>query len=160
MTSATKPKAGSTRKGCLPQPTPPAWDVVDWTELLPPKDAPECEDTERDVFLWWLLRRVRDWARGNDLAFNARDPRLGAKEPSEYRRAANTVATLDVLLPDLSTLTSRTDRLQVLRASLGVSGWAESVGKPLLALRFAEAAAACDPFDPAPANTAARISRV
>jgi len=148
--------SGQSRKGCAHTVTPPAWAVVDWTELLPPNDAPANEDTERDLILWHLLRRLNDWAALNDLRD---DPRLGDREPREYRRAAAPAPVVEDLLRDLSSLNARTDRQSVVTAALGVSIWAESSGKTLLALRFAEAAAACDAFDPAPANVAGRLAR-
>lgn len=66
---------------------------------------------------------------------------------------------IEDLLRDLSSLNARTDRMRIVAAALGVSSWAETSGKTLLALRFAEAAAACEPFDPAPTNVAGRLSR-
>jgi tetratricopeptide (TPR) repeat protein len=87
-----------------------------------------------------------------------KDDRLGVREPREYRRSQTTVANIEEL-PAVAGLNGMVDRQQLLAGSLGISAWAEAAGKPLPALRFAEAAAACDPFDPAAANTAARLAR-
>lgn len=135
--------------------TPPAWPPVDWTELLPPNDAPPM-DRQRDLHLWLLLRRIMDWARVNDIYT---DWRSGDREPAEYRRAMAPGRELDELLGLLDRRIKGTDRLEILGTALELSAWAESAGQPLVALRFAEAAAACDPFDPAPVNVAGRLSR-
>src|SRR4051812_37346928 len=115
-------KAGPSRKGCNHTITPPAWAVVDWTELLPANDAPADEDTERDLVLWNVLRRLNDWAALHDVR---NDPRIGDREPREYRRAAAPPPVIENLVPDLSSLNARTDRLSLVAAALGVSLWAE-----------------------------------
>lgn len=63
------------------------------------------------------------------------------------------------MLPGAVACLSEADRSGVVRAALQISAWAEASGYLLVALRFAEAAAACYPVDPAPANLAGRLSR-
>jgi tetratricopeptide (TPR) repeat protein len=134
---------------------PPAWGAVDWAELLPSQD--DGEETEIRLALWTFHRRIVDWAEAHDVKT---DPRPGEREPREYRRASASVPRLDDVLPDAAArLTGAVDRYAVLRSALQISAWAEASGYILVALRFAEAAAACDPFDPAPANLAGKLSR-
>lgn len=144
------------RKGCIHTATPPPWRVSDWMELLPPKDAPDTEESERRLHLWKLYRRVLDWACAHDVR---NDPHVGEREPREYRRASAPPQSVDYHMEVLGALGTGADRQQLVSAGLGIASWGEAVGMPLAALRFAEAAAACDPFDPAPANVAGRLSR-
>lgn len=151
-------RTASSRAGRLRYPTPAAWPAVDWMELL--TEGADDEQSQRELELWALVRRVQSWAQVNDLDWKAKDPLLGQREPLEYRRAANPSVALADVLPHLADLSGQQERAQILRATLGLSCWAESSGKLLLSLRLAEAAAACDPFDPAPANVSGRLSRV
>jgi tetratricopeptide (TPR) repeat protein len=115
------------------------------------------EETEIGFALWALHRRFLDWAQDHDVH---RDPLSGEREPREYRRASTSAQRLDRVLPGAAAcLDGANDRYALLRSALQISAWAEASGCLLVALRFAEAAAACDPFDPAPANLAGRLSR-
>lgn len=135
---------------------PPAWGAVDWAELLPSRD--EGEEAEIHLALWALHRRIVAWAAAHDVQ---KDPRTGDREPREYRRASAAVPRWDDMLPEAAARLDGgvADRYAVLGSALQISTWAEACGYVLIALRFAEAAAACDPFDPAPANLAGRLSR-
>jgi len=156
MASAPENKRGRSRKGCRHMIPPPAWGAVDWTELLPSR-ADDGEETEIRFVLWTLHRRFLDWAEARDIQ---KDPISGEREPCEYRRASAPVQRLDAVLPEAAAcLNGASDRYALLRSALQISTWAEASGYLLIALRFAEAAAACDPFDPAPANLAGRLSR-
>lgn len=135
---------------------PSAWGAVDWTELLPSQDDAE-EAEEVRLALWTFHRRIVGWAEAHDIR---KDPRPSDREPREYRRASAPVPRLEDVLPDAAArLIGTVDRSAVLRSALQISASAEASGYILVALRFAEAAAACDPFDPAPANLAGRLSR-
>lgn len=135
---------------------PPAWGAVDWTELLPSRED-DGEETEIRFTLWTLHRRFLHWAEAHDVQ---KDPISGEREPREYRRASASEQRLDEVLPEAAAcLDGASDRYAILHSALQISAWAEASGYLLVALRFAEAAAACDPFDPAPANLAARLSR-
>jgi tetratricopeptide (TPR) repeat protein len=136
---------------------PPAWGAVDWLEIL--RSLEECsEEADTRLALWTLHRRFLNWAADHYL--DKDEPILSEREPREYRRVSTLEPCLAEVLPQASAcLAGPADRHAVLRSALQISGWAEASGYLLVALRFAEAAAACSPADPAPANLAGRLSR-
>lgn len=148
--AAQRPKDRS-RIGCTHMVPPAPWPAVEWTELLS-----AVPDDDLALSLFAAFQRVTDWALSN---LPDTDPRLGGREPREYRRYIVESPSLDDCLTSLARSTTRKDREGLVRTCLQLSAWGERNGYQLLALRFAEAAATCDPFDPVPASIAGRIAR-
>jgi tetratricopeptide (TPR) repeat protein len=131
---------------------PPApWPSVQWAELLG-----TVPDEEQDFELWMAYQRATNFALSHPLD---EDPWSGEREPEEYRRFDVHPVSLPQSLVDLREHAVQSNRQALVRSCLEISLWGERNGYGTVALRFAEVAAACEPYDPVPASVAGRIAR-
>lgn len=135
-------------------PQPSAW----WEEVRVLGEAGD----EVAVELWRALRAARMWT---ETPPGRRSELLSPLGEGVRERIGQACARAPGIIEALGTFTAllqsplRMDRRRLSEACHHVHEWADTRGMLSLALLFAEAAAAVDPDDPAPANFAARMCR-
>lgn len=151
---------GVDRKSKTDEPTlytwvPPKWRLSELAVVI--EVTPEALAVE----VWRALARVRLWAEGdvpNEGLFSSRAMTRESmlRRDEAYAQSPEIADALRMLGPDSIV---RADRNARLLACQEISAWAEERGYFKTAVQAAEAAAFCEPADPALANAAGRVCR-